>query len=619
MNPPVTRVTQCKEFWRAWWPDALACASLAGLAATLLMQSWRKWPDPVIDFGREVYLPWRISLGAVFGRDVDSLYGPLSAHVNAAVFAIAGPGIMHLVVFNLAIYAVIVAAAYLLLRRGWGRAGAWAGASLFASVFSFLQLTGRGNYNYATPYSHEATHGVLVLLLLGLVLAAWRRRGSLLTAGAAGLLLGFTAVLKIEILVTGLGLTVLAALLHWRAGRLPGWRAGAVWAGMAVLPAALFAAHFVRHMPATQAVATALQAVTNVLRTSRFVAEKVQLQFSGLDDPGKHAWAHLLATLVVLAFVAALIAVGRLVQRERDNVDGWRLLAWGGAVLAAGVSGLFGWWAPEPGFALLGLAMAVVVKSLWDWEKARRAGAALAASEARVLFAAAGVLMMLRMPLAGRIYHYGFYQAAMAAMAVAAALVTDVPRLAGGCFARRTVVAGALALLAGLALHCVALSNEVLAQRTLAIGEGADRMLHYSPKAEPAAELVRQSVEFLRKSSAPDDQVLVLPEGVFINYLTRRATPLATTHFFAGALVDGREAQLVKLLRQAPPEWVVVVSRNLQEYGVERYGEKPGHGELLLRWVLADYQLAAEQGGDPLDPAQRGVRVFKYPGKKVSR
>ena len=31
--------------------------------------SWGKWPDPLIDFGRELYLPWRTTQGAVLFKD----------------------------------------------------------------------------------------------------------------------------------------------------------------------------------------------------------------------------------------------------------------------------------------------------------------------------------------------------------------------------------------------------------------------------------------------------------------------------------------------------------------------------------------------------------------------
>ncbi|MBU6409444.1 MAG: hypothetical protein KGR98_03555, partial [Verrucomicrobia bacterium] len=37
-----------------------------GLAAL----TWRKWPDIIVDFGAQLYIPWRLSRGAVLYRDL---------------------------------------------------------------------------------------------------------------------------------------------------------------------------------------------------------------------------------------------------------------------------------------------------------------------------------------------------------------------------------------------------------------------------------------------------------------------------------------------------------------------------------------------------------------------
>ena len=43
---------------------------LAIVFAMLTVWSWLKWPDPLIDFGRELYTPWQLSSGKVLYRDV---------------------------------------------------------------------------------------------------------------------------------------------------------------------------------------------------------------------------------------------------------------------------------------------------------------------------------------------------------------------------------------------------------------------------------------------------------------------------------------------------------------------------------------------------------------------
>jgi hypothetical protein len=84
--------------------------------AALLWWSWRQWPDPLVDFGRELYLPWQINAGQVLYRDLASLFGPLSPYVNALWFRLFGPSLMTLAWGNLVIFSATVAGIYHLVR-----------------------------------------------------------------------------------------------------------------------------------------------------------------------------------------------------------------------------------------------------------------------------------------------------------------------------------------------------------------------------------------------------------------------------------------------------------------------------------------------------------------------
>src|SRR5438105_4643027 len=89
------------------WLEIAGIGMLIVLAVFYLGISWRKWCDPLIDFGDQLYTAWRLSNGAVLYRDVDLLYGPLSQYFNAGLFRIFGPGIMVLVTANLVIFCMI--------------------------------------------------------------------------------------------------------------------------------------------------------------------------------------------------------------------------------------------------------------------------------------------------------------------------------------------------------------------------------------------------------------------------------------------------------------------------------------------------------------------------------
>ncbi|MDB6108547.1 MAG: 4-amino-4-deoxy-L-arabinose transferase and related glycosyltransferase of family, partial [Pedosphaera sp.] len=195
--------TKSERVPRQWKLEALAILTLAALTGYFLRISWRKWPDPLIDVGPQWYAIWRTSQGALPYHDFLWNYGPLSLCFNAGLFKCFGPGMMVLVTANLVIYGLILSLAYAAFRLAWGRLGAFVAAVVFISVFSFSHLTSVGNYNFVTPYTHESTHGILLLLATALIAVRWSRQKSRKLAFALGLCGGVAVVMKPEFMLAG--------------------------------------------------------------------------------------------------------------------------------------------------------------------------------------------------------------------------------------------------------------------------------------------------------------------------------------------------------------------------------------------------------------------------------
>ena len=52
----------------------------------MLSVSWMKWPDVLIDYGKELYIPWQLTEGRALYRDFEIFMGPLSFYFNSLVF-----------------------------------------------------------------------------------------------------------------------------------------------------------------------------------------------------------------------------------------------------------------------------------------------------------------------------------------------------------------------------------------------------------------------------------------------------------------------------------------------------------------------------------------------------
>ena len=415
------------------WLEWLAIASLVLLACHFLNISWRRWPDPQIDFGRELYIPWRLSLGDVLGRDVEPQYGPLSQYFNAGLFALFGPSLMVLVGANLIVYGAILFSAYWILRQGWGVVGAWAGSVVFVSVFSFSQFDIIGNYNYATPYAHEATHGLLVCLLLTGVLLSFLRQPNLGKCALAGLLFGLSALLKAEVMLACSAVVAAVAILHrnqWSSRS--ALRMGSVFVLAAMLPSVAFFAYLSRHLSAELAFLGTGRAWLNVVATSRFTDELAQQQFLGFDDPWRNLADHAFAAGVGATIVALIILGTRLVERRGPaaGTEGGRhwVLAPGMVVIGA-VAGHYVPW-PSVGQSLFGMATLGLLINLSHRGSRRdrnHASELHLAAAARIMAGILAIALMVRMLLNGRIQHYGFVQASLAAMVIVAGMVSELP------------------------------------------------------------------------------------------------------------------------------------------------------------------------------------------------
>jgi len=394
-------------------------------------------------------------------------------------------------------------------------------------------------------------------------------------------------------------------LAKYRSGTPPSARSLAVMGFGAILPTAGFVVYFSSHMPWNESVSAACRAWLNAAATTRFTTSNAfELSCLGFDQPWIHFWEQVLATLWACLLITLIAAAAWQVERIAQK---WlQFLSVG---LLAG--GLF-WLAihgikwGETGRCLPGLILIYLIACLASLFNGKNLEKDRRVLITRLLMAALALALLARMILNARIYHYGYYQAALAAILVPAILIGELPHRMGLGRKGATVIAiGTLALLVpGVMISCD-WSQKVLGAKTFPVGTGGDQFYAYSPEIDPTGEIVN-AVSLALQEAPPHQTLLVLPEGVMINYLARRPNPIAPVIYYSMA-TEGREDRIVEDLERHPPDWVVIISRSIREFGIERYGEQPDEGQQILSWVKKNYKTVASEGGDPLDDSQHGV------------
>ena len=92
-------------------PAVMALASLG-----MIWWTWMTWPDVLVDFGREIYIAWRLAEGETLYTDLAYYFGPLSPYLNSLWLRLFGEHILALAIGNLAVWTAILLVLYRLLR-----------------------------------------------------------------------------------------------------------------------------------------------------------------------------------------------------------------------------------------------------------------------------------------------------------------------------------------------------------------------------------------------------------------------------------------------------------------------------------------------------------------------
>ena len=591
---------------------ALFTCAVGSLAVWLLAVSWLRWVDPVIDFGREVYLPWRILQGEHLGRDFVHPYGPLSVYLNAGLMGIFGVSVRTLVIANLAVFGGVVFCLYRVLRRSFGFLPAAVASLVGVAVFGFAHYWGINNYTYAAPYSHEATHGMLLLLLLLLWLGRPRSMHYSLRDGfIAGALTGFCWLTKTEY-VAGSLLLITITLLRLASDRTLRPRLGR-WAGGCTvglgLTLGLAAVLLATVMPVATSVRLALNALLAPLAYGEYSRSAHVLRFLGADN----LWANVQTVIIrgggTLGCLAAITAAGRYASARPSR---WAKVLFIGIVLAGVLAAIprIPWLFCGTAFPVL-LAAAAGIMVIQVRAAQRPRGSFPCRQWNQLLFLTAAVGLLARMAFDPTISHYGFFQALLAGTWLCGYLVGEWPRLATSSpLVRGGLIVAVLVLLGGGSVSLVNISQRFYRAKGTAIGEGGDRVWGFAPQIYALPEYWELARRYVVAHSPPGSSLLVVPEGLSLNYWTRRRHPLRITDLLPATLRLNR-GDVVAELAAHPPKSVVLVSRpNMTELGYATYGQDASSGQAILEWVSRHYTLVAEVGSKPFAPGGVGLQIY---------
>jgi hypothetical protein len=638
--------------WIAW---------LAVSFAFMLLASWQRWANPIVDVGREMNQPLRLAGGETLYSDVRHIYGPLSPWLHAALFRVLGPSLPVLYADGIVSAALVLALVYWLGRQIMGPAAAGA-ATL--SVMSLCVFKPAGNY--ILPYSYNSLHGAtLGLITLAILVTALKNarppidaslmprgspaahRGSVEMARAAahlplpttaprsastytrgramvfllaGVVAGLATLAKTEMGVAALASGVTAAML----APYPDVRRG-VWLAVTFAAAAASVTIGVYAIVAA-GVGWPVLAGDSWLLLYNMPPELAYFnsQVSGLADPLKSIGRMLIAAAKLGAVAAIVAAVASIIGAAMpapglpgDTVDDEKLEAHGVAVsrpwrvLAAVVVLLIlmsvttgldrdkGPYLAMP-FLLVGFLLTLMVTVR------RGPGVADAHTAMLITFTVYALASLPRMIL--HVRSGGAYASYLLPMSVVIFTYLWVGPFAGRfrdprvARAARTI---ALALIAGAAVvNAGVLSYRYRTRNTVAIATTRGTIV----AERDIGRAFNEALAYIDRHTKPGDAVAVMPEGTSLDFLSGRRNPLREEIVTPGYLDDAAEARAIRQLQDAHTALILIPNRPTAEFGRPAFGRD--YCQRLMRWIEARYTPCAIFGPVKDPGLQIGDRPF---------
>jgi hypothetical protein len=586
---------------------------IAVVFLSLTIWSWRKWPDLLVDFGQQLYIPWRLANGEHLYTDLAFFHGPLSQYFNALWFYIFGPSLTILIYVNLIILACTTLIIYKNILFFSDRLTATSCAIFFLTVFGFAQYAGIGNYNWITPYTHEATHGAA---LISASLFFWSRlliiKYNRLTLIACALCLGLALLTKVDIALAAVAVAQTAFFTLWllrdKSGKFSNIDA-LVFGFFFIAPTVFFLLYFLTCMPLEEALAAVGSGLPLIL-SSDVTNNIFYMRVIGFDNLGYNIALMVQMGLLLSGFIFAAIVVDYFSHRFLKYP-----LLFGMPLACAVFVFLFHYaafipWDDLPRalslFVLLALFFFIV-----SFFKNKNYEYRLKLIPL-ILWIVFALTLLIKIIFNVRFANYGFYLAMPAAIVFISCLLYWIPQFLKSKFKSGLVFKCLIiAFLAAGMINYLKISNHYYTLKNFPIGKGNDMFLTYSPKRVYPIAVMDSALKWIENEMPPEATFAALPEGVMLNYLTRRSTTLPSTNFMMTELIIFGEDNILADLKAYPPDYILLVHKDSFEFGVGYFGRDHRNAYKIMQFINKNYREFALIGNEPFQNFMFGIKIMK--------
>ncbi|MDP8229922.1 MAG: hypothetical protein P9L93_02335 [Candidatus Gorgyraea atricola] len=560
-----------KRLWKRGWIPALI---IMGAGFYLFSVSWLRWGSLLIDTGRELYLPLSILSGKLPYRDIFYEFGPFSPYFNSLLCMIFGVHMRAFIISGALTATLMCVLLYKTSRIFLNALFSTLCVLTFLFVFAFSQHYEAGIFNYIIPYSYASIHAITLAFL---ALFFYYRSRTYFSSLFIALLLITRVEIGIVLMVSIFIGIILDSQKQDRLKRV------AAYCLFPALAAAIVYGFFGIITGSTVASKEAL--LINLDIKGPFTGQTL-----GTIDFWRNIAAILKTSLYYVAMSAVFFASGRLISLVKKISTTKKVLIGIGVTLVVAATTVlfqkeFFHYNAQYRCVPIVCILVFIVSCRRYFAKKDRQDLFLA------VFSIFSLLLLARMFFNVRAEHSGFYLLAPGMLCYYIFFLRIVPRISQRKDTRAFYRFAFTVLSISFIMAHVPVSLYRYKNRTMKISSPRGAML-----VHPGYYRCKQLVEYLRKNTDPSDKLAVFPEGLTINFLSERDSPLHQYAFLPLliSLTPDCEKNLSKELEDKDVKYVVILRRLTSEYGAARFGMD--YAQDIMRY-LADHYVIEKQFG----------------------
>jgi len=488
----------------------------------------------------------------------------------------------------------------------------------FLTIFGFSQYVGIGNYNFVTPYTHELTHGILLSFLSIYIILIYLRQRKDIWLGVIGMLLGLVFLTKPEVflaLSSAIAVGLIFIFLDSKGIPLRIFKSLGIILASFSLPFLGFAIFFSFHMPLDEVILSILSAY-KFLFGAPLAHQAFYLRILGFDNPvGNLVLLFEFAgfyVLIILFFALLGILLKYLRTRIHRKRSPEAIIFFICTVLAF----LFYFWIKKEIFLeiLRPLPLLLLVLGLYlfstllqnrdDPQKKEKVLPLL-------ILTVFAFILLSKIILNVHVYHYGFALAMPGTLLLTMVFVYQMPvligKLWGGTFLLRSL--GCVLVSVAIIAH-LGLSMNKYAEKTYAVGSGSDVILDYGvDRSYQRGAIINSALKKIKERLKTGETMLVMPEGLMLNFLSRRENPTPFITFDPFYLELFGEQRVLESLKRNQPDYIIVIDRDFSDFGYRYFGYD--YGTNIFSWVKDNYKPVELIGMPPMSGKGFGILIAR--------